>query len=466
MGNEIIPSKFGMKDKVGYMFGDLANGLTFIFASSFLMIFYTDVLKIDGSVVGLLFLLVRFIDAISDVTMGNIVDKVRISKHDKFKPWILWISGPVAIMSFLMYQSFMASAPMTIKIIYMYITYILWSAVCYTGINIPYGSMASVITSDVRERTSLSTFRNIGSVTSNLVVGVITPLFIYTKNSSGGQVVRGGSIFTIVAAIFSIIAFICYMLCYRLTTERIKTTGATVRKSFRKSFVSVIENRALVGIILASLFLLVAQLTFTVMNNYLFPGFYNSSKAISIFNLVCPLIILFIVSPCITWITNRFGKKEVSIVASLLAAIPYLILFVMHTHSLVTFLVLSTISYIGFGSFSAIIWGMIVDVIDDQELKVGEREDGVIYAIYSFSRKCGQAIAGGITGFALSMIHYSPHLQVQSQETLNKLYDVSTLVPAIAYILVLLSLLFIYPISKNRALESSRKLAELRKQKI
>ncbi|HCD5957354.1 TPA: MFS transporter, partial [Enterococcus faecium] len=208
--------KFGIRDKIGYMFGDFGNDFTFIFASSFLMIFYTKVLGISGAAVGTLFLVARFIDAVTDVTMGRIVDRSKATKQGKFKPWILRMSGPVALASFLMYQTSMISASMSVKVVYMYVTYILWGSIFYTSINIPYGSMASAITSITEERTMLSTFRNVGATLASLVIGVLTPLFIYTRDDSGAQIVRGGSTFTIVAGIFSICALICYLICYKL----------------------------------------------------------------------------------------------------------------------------------------------------------------------------------------------------------------------------------------------------------
>lgn len=109
--NENVRS-FGMRDKVGYMFGDFGNDFTFIFASSFLMVFYTKILGISGGAVGTLFLVARFVDAITDVTMGRVVDAARTAPDGKFKCWIRRMCGPVALASFLMYQTTVAQAPM------------------------------------------------------------------------------------------------------------------------------------------------------------------------------------------------------------------------------------------------------------------------------------------------------------------------------------------------------------------
>ena len=126
---------FGRRDKIGYMFGDFGNDFTFIFASSFLMVFYTKVLGISGGMVGTLFLVARFVDAFTDVTMGRIVDAAPPARDGKFRCWIRRMCGPVALSSFLMYQTAMAQASMPWKIVYMYVTYLLWGSIFYTSIN-------------------------------------------------------------------------------------------------------------------------------------------------------------------------------------------------------------------------------------------------------------------------------------------------------------------------------------------
>ena len=116
---------FGLRDKIGYLFGDFGNDFTFMFASTFLMVFYMKVLGIPGALVGTLFLAARVVDAFTDITMGRIVDVCRPGKDGRFKPWIRRMAGPVAIASFLMYQSSLAGASMTVKVVYMYVTYLL-----------------------------------------------------------------------------------------------------------------------------------------------------------------------------------------------------------------------------------------------------------------------------------------------------------------------------------------------------
>ena len=171
---------FGWRDKVGYMMGNIANDFTFIFASLFLTVFYTDVLGIDAGLVGTMFLISRIVDAFTDTAMGRIADKTKATKAGKFKPWLLRACGPVALASFLMYQTFLVDASMTVKVIYMFVTYLFWGSICYTAINIPYGSMASVMSSEADDRASLSTFRGVGSLIPQVIVCVVMPMFLYT----------------------------------------------------------------------------------------------------------------------------------------------------------------------------------------------------------------------------------------------------------------------------------------------
>lgn len=456
---------FGMRDKIGYMFGDFGNDFTFIFASSFLMVFYTKVLGISGAMVGTLFLVARFVDAFTDVTMGRIVDSAKPAKDGKFRCWIRRMCGPVAIASFLMYQTGMAGASMGLKIVYMYVTYLLWGSIFYTSINIPYGSMASAITSEPNERTALSTFRSIGAALAGLVIGVATPLFIYTTDETGNQIVRGGATFTIVAGVFSVCAVICYVICYKLTTERVQVERDPNEKqiSLADTFKAIAKSRALLGIIGAAIFLLLSQLLISTMNNYIFLDYFNNTKGISIFTLMSTFVILLVVAPTSVMISKKFGKKEASAAGMILSGLVYALMYFLHIENMWVFLVLSAIGYLGLGFFNTVIWANITDVIDDQEVKTGQREDGTVYAVYSFARKVGQALAGGVGGWALSIIGYESAAAVQTESVIQGIYTTATIVPAAGFFIVALILWFIYPLNKKKVGENVAVLKQKRK---
>ena len=102
---DTMTKPFGFKDKLGYLMGDIGNDFTFVLSSTFLLKFYTDVMGVSAAVVGTIMMIARFVDAFTDVTMGRICDKSPVTKAGKFKPWILRMCGPVAISSFLIYQT-------------------------------------------------------------------------------------------------------------------------------------------------------------------------------------------------------------------------------------------------------------------------------------------------------------------------------------------------------------------------
>ncbi len=454
---------FGWRDKIGYMLGNFGNDFTFTFASVFLLVFYTKVLGISSALVGTMFLIARFVDAVTDITMGRIVDRARPARDGKFKPWLRRMCGPVALASFLMYQSALAGASMTVRIVYMFITYLLWSSVFYTSINIPYGSMASVISSESDERAALSTFRSVASAFVNIIVGVGVPLLVYETDALGNQIVIG-SRFTLIAGIFSTLTVICYLACYFLTTERIKPAEPKrhLKISFGETFRALVTSRALLGIILASIGILAAQLLSQSINQYLFIDYFKDKNGIAIMSIVS-MIPSLALAPLAVPLVRRFGKKELGVFGSICGAVSCFLLFFIRTRSVWTYIIINLFGFMGFGIFNLIMWAIITDIIDDREVRSGHREDGTVYAVYSFARKVGQAVAGGLGGWTLSWIGFDSSVQVQSEAVANGIYTIATLIPAILYVTVALSLAFIYPLNKHRVAENISILKERNK---
>lgn len=444
---EIRP--FGLQDKLGYMFGDFGNDFTFVLSSSFLLKFYTDVMGVSAGVVGIIMMLARFVDAFTDVAMGRICDKSRVTPAGKFKPWIRRMCGPVAIASFLIYQSSLADMPMAFKIGYLFVTYILWGSIFYTAVNIPYGSMASAISSEPGDRQSLSTYRSMGATLAGLVIGAGVPLVAYDK-IDGNAVLNGGR-FTVVAGIFSILAVVCYLLCYTLTTERVlpqRSDEVAKNNSVSVMFRNAVKNRALLSIIAASIVMLLAQLTMQSMANYVFPNYYGSPEAqiASTFMMVIGMIGAAAVAKPLA---NRFGKAEISVASNLLAVAVCILLYFLRPENVWVYVVIQAASWFGLGVFTMVSWALITDVIDYSELKNGIREDGSVYALYSFARKLGQAAAAGLTGFLLDFIGYSAATAFDT-EVLKGIFDISTLVPALGFGLLAAILWFWYPLHKKQ----------------
>jgi len=443
------PRPFGMRDKLGYLFGDFGNDFTFILSSSFLMKFYTDVMGVDGFVVGIVMMVARIVDAFTDVTMGRICDRSRMTPVGKFKPWIRRMCAPVAIASFLIYQSGLAGMPMGFKIAYLFVTYILWGSIFYTSINIPYGSMASAISAEPGDRQSLSSFRTMGGMLAGMFVGAGVPMIAY-DNVGGNQVLNGGR-FTMIAGVFSVLAVACYLLCYALTTERVKPEVDLSKENQENVFVMLKKaatNRALISIIAASIVMLLAQLTMQGMANYVYPNFYKNTTAqsASTFMMMGGMILAAVFAKPMA---KRFGKAEIGAVSSGAAAVINVILLLIRPANVWVYVGFQAISWIGLGMFSMVSWALITDVIDATELQKGIREDGSVYALYSFARKLGQAASSGLTGGLLTLIGYSAATAFDPKVTLG-IFNVSCLVPALGFGLLAAVLWFWYPLHKKQ----------------
>jgi len=448
MENNKAIKPFGFKDKIGYMFGDFGNDLTFLLSSSFLLKFYTDVMDVDAYVVGVIMMIARFVDAFTDVAMGRICDKSKMTPAGKFKPWIRRMCGPVAIVSFLMYQSSLSGLPKPAKIAYLFITYILWGSVFYTSINIPYGSMASAISENPDDRQSLSTFRTMGGVLAGAIIMAVVPLIIYNKEN-GNEVISGAK-FTLVAGICSVLAIICYLLCYHFTTERVRpeiSQEQLKKNNIGKMLSNAFKNRALISIIVATIFMLISQLTIQQMANYVFPNYYGNAKiqSLSVVMMGGGMIIAAVIAKPLS---KKFGKAEISVASNMVAGIVCVLLYFIRPQNVWVYVAFQFLCWFGLGIFSMVVWALITDVIDYSEIKNGIREDGSVYALYSFARKLGQALTSGLSGALLSMIGYKKSTAFD-KNVVEGIFDISTLLPAISFILLALILWFWYPLKKK-----------------
>jgi len=458
MENKKAVRPFGMRDKMGYLFGDFGNDFTFILSTMILSKFCTDVMGISAAVIGTIMMLARFVDAFTDVAMGRICDRSKVTPNGKFKPWILRMCVPVAVASFLMYQSGLAHLPTGVKITYIAITYILWGSFCYTGINIPYGSMASAVSADAGDRQSLSTFRTMGGMLAGMVIGVLLPLIAYEKITLADGTIKEtliGSKVTLAAGIFSILAIVCYLLCYKLITERVVVESASKEEapSVGQMLKSAFTNRALISIIAASVVMLLAQLTMQNMAAYIYPDYYNSAAAQSASTMLM-MVGMIVAAIFAKPLATKFGKAEVSVVSNLFAAGVMILLWVIRPQNVWVYCLLQMLCWLGLGVFSMVSWALITDVIDYSELKNGIREDGSVYALYSFARKLGQALAAGLSGWLLAGIGYSSEAaaagQMQTPEVLSGIFNISTLVPAVGFGALAAVLWFWYPLHKKQ----------------
>lgn len=451
---------FGMRDKIGYAAGDFANDLTFVIAALFMMKFYTDIMGVSAVLVGTLMMVAKIVDAFTDVAMGQVVDRSGYTAKGKFAPWIRRFAGPVAVASFLIFAPYFADKPMGFKVFWMFFTYILWGSVCYTGVNIPYGSMASAMSDKPEERAMLSNWRTIGATVAQIVIVVILPMVVYTTDAEGHQVLSGNKTM-MASAVCSILAVLVYLVCYRLTTERVKLEAPEKRKNVFELFGVLFTNRSFVGIVVSALIFLVVQMTISGMNNYIFPNYFNSAKALSMSGLLGCAVVL-VLSTFVTKLAAKFGKKELTVIGAVISSVTMFAAYFIHTSNVAVYIVLYMITFAGMSFFNIMCWAMIIDVIDDIEVKKNIRSDGTVYSVYSFARKLGQAAANGLTGLLLSLVGYSSATAFD-EDVVNGIYDVSTLFPAIGFVVLAASLAFLYPLSKKKVETNVEAIAAKRK---
>jgi GPH family glycoside/pentoside/hexuronide:cation symporter len=450
-----------MKDKIGYALGDAAGLLTFSLIGAFQNKFYTDALGISPGKIVVLILIARIWDAVNDPLWGAFIQSRKPNPKGQFRPWILGFSVPLAVAAAFMFLKIPGLSE-TKYLIYAYVTYILYGMM-YTAVNIPYGSLASVVTDDELERSSLSMWRSIGAGVGGLPGTILLPMIVYTvtgkyANGTDVKALDETKLFWCVL-ILAALSVVVYYLHYRMTKERIApqkrpkdkehTAVATVRE--------LLKNRAFVTLSLASMLLIAFQFYYQSTYTYLFTDYYHK-PGLYAFVTICTYVPMAIFIPVMNRLIKKFGKKELCAVGMAFAAVVNLILFALRGTALAqnptVFLAFTFFSGMGQTFLVLEVWALVMDAIDFHEIRTGKREEGMAYAVFSFTRKLGQTLAGVGLNALLAYIAYDGELSKQgvglSDAVLSKLYDISTLVPAIMLALMAVLLFAGYDLSKKK----------------
>ncbi|MDE6181801.1 MAG: MFS transporter [Eubacteriales bacterium] len=434
---------FDMGDKIGYAFGDIGCALFFGFVSNYLMLFYTDVLGITAASVGTLFIVARIWDAIKDTIMGTLIDKKGNTKYGKFRPYVVWFGIPLVIVGIICFTAF--PLPQNLKLPFAYITYITFGML-YTAVNIPYGSLASVMTSDPNQRTSLSVFRNMGSLVGNMFVLLVVPMVVF--NSENIATAKG---FLTCAIIIGILSLTSLLLTFRLTRERVVSVNAS-KSSVGETVKTLFKNRAFIGISLASFTLMGSMFTIQSLTAYLFKDYFKAPNLIGIGGML-GILSSFLVIPFSGHIVKKLGKKETAVCGAIFSAVIYAIMFFIPNLNVYVYMTLSFIGGLGSGLINTIIYALVSDAIDYQEYISGKRNEGMVYSSYSLARKLSQALSGGIGGFALAFLGYEAGVAEQLPEVGIGIKNIAIGVSLVGLILTALILLFVYNLSKKRLAE-------------
>ncbi|MBT1180699.1 MFS transporter [Bifidobacterium sp. CP2] len=458
---------FKKTEPMAYAMGDIGNGFYFQLVTNYAMIYMTDALGISPAIAGIIIFIGKLISAFTDFGTGVWADNAPLRKDGRYHWFVRTLRYPLMAVIVLTFLPFVSSWSLGLRITYITVIYILGVA-CYSATSAPYGSFASVSTPVVKHRDEMAAGRGFGSTAGGIIVTFILPLVMYTtvKDSTGAdKKVLNGPVLIWVAIVFAILLWICYEITLRGTVERIRVEkGAKEHVPLWKSIAYMFSNRAMVALMLAALLLIFAQMFAGAVNAYLYKDYFENTAALAI--LAVQNVPVLIVAPFVPAICDKFGKKLVCGVLLVFTTVVYVVMFFLHITNPYVFVVFSIVAIFGNGVFGLMVWSFITDIIDDIQVKTHTREDGTVYTGYMFARKIGQALSGLLPGIVLAATGYvtadAGEAVRQSTETLNNIYGVATLAPAIGNGLIALILLFFYPLSgeiskKNAAILDERR---------
>ncbi len=442
---------FSMKDKIGYALGDLGCCCTEQFRAMFLTVFYTLVLKINPIHVGTILLITKIWDAINDPIIGAIIDARKAKAGKKFIPWMRAFSIPCAILMCIGFLN-VSNWDYGFKLAYVLITYVLYESM-YTCVNVPFGSLSSVMTDDTNHRTDLSRYRSLGGTIFMTVIVIVGPLFLYKDNQPVA------SNFLLLAIICACISVFCIQVTCVWCKERVEIPDVEREKiNYFQVLKNISKNRDLLGVIIASLVGMIAASVVNGLNTYLFKDYFGNVKLMSISGMLSTVyaIITFIGTK---FVANKFGKKEWCMYGAGFAAIVYGVLFFLPIKNPIMFIAINGICYIGASGFQILIWAMVNDSIDYQELKTGTRNESIVYSTYSFFRKIAAALSASLSSFILAFIGYNVNAATQTPEVISNLWKSYTGIYSLGYVIAILSLFFIYPLTKKKTEEMLQELS-------
>lgn len=440
---------FGMRDKIGYGLGDFGCNMSFAFINNYLMVFYVTCMGIKAKHFAVIILLAKIFDAINDPIIGGICDASKPGKDGKFKPWIKWASLPLLVSSILMFI-YAPNAPYALKIAMCLGLYCVWS-IAYTSVNVPYGSMQSVITTQSDERSSLSTWRSVGAMLAQIPVMIFLPKLVYDSNTSNPR----GNVFIYIVGVMGLIGFVSFILLRKLTTERVEPTVNNEQKfNYFKTLASFFKNKPMMGVTISSVAYLALMMTVTNSMQYVFMCYFKNTKIIPIATIIAGLPIglgIVITKPLL----KKFTKKQLCTYPFAISAVAAGIATFVRFDNPYVWIAFIGVSMFGTCFYLTLMWALVADCIDYQEEKTGRREEGSIYATYSLFRKIAQGVGASIIALSLDLTGYSEKLDALSQAegVPEKIYTMTGALPLIGALICLCSMHFLYNIKDKKSEE-------------
>ncbi len=430
--------KTSIWEKISYGMGDVACNVVFALTSGLVTYFYTNVMSVSAGLVGMIMLFSRLFDGLSDVAIGLIMDRVH-SKHGRGRAWVLWMAIPYAVTAVLLF-CLPAGATGTVQAAYIFVTYNLCTTVVYTALNLPYGAMAPLMTSNEQDLAKINLFRMSMSPIGNMIVSAATLPVI---NRMGGD----QAAWIKVTLIYSIVAVGMLLWCFFGTKERVNTQAAqdaeTLPIGVRMG--ALAKNKYFLMILCTALFLSVYQTVNGTCGTYYAQYILGNNEYYSVLNLAESIpgtIAIMLLAPFIA----RFGKRNLVLCGALLTTAAQLTLLFVPANP--TFAcVIAALRGIGKAPLFGCIFTMMADVVNFGHWKTGIRVQALVFS----AATVGQKFGGGITGAAVGKLMDASGFTGLASEIPSAVSMVENLYiwgPVLSWILIAL-LMFAYKLDKE-----------------
>lgn len=468
-----------MREKVGYSLGDAAANLVFQMMMIFQLKFYTDVFGLDGAIAGSVLLIACLSAVVVDPAIGILTDRTN-TRWGKFRPWVLWTALPFCVFYVLaFYNPGIKDNGMVAT--YATISYLLLMTV-YSLNNIPYTSLGGVMTSDIKERTNITTIRFIAVTIAQFVVQGLT-LPLVDKFSNDGANLQHGWLCTI--GLFSVIAFIFFIITFLSSRERIQpppTQEVNIREDIKLTIHDLPWNTMFV---LTFAIFITLSMWGSAMNFYFqynidqkslfdflhFFGLVDEqseaySVGFSVFNMVGALVQFFGVICLSRYLANKYGKKKVFMVCLILTAAFSAMFYIPSPTDVSLIFVLNILKSLSYAPTIPLLWAMIGDVADHIEFENHRRATGFCFSGIIMALKVGLGTGGAIAGVIISAFGYvSGNVSIQNESAIEGIRLVSSIVPAFLFGIGVVTLYF-YPISKEYNEHMQAMLTARRQRKV
>lgn len=399
--------KLSWGTRVFYAGGDVACNVIFGMVGTLLTIFYTDYVGVSPAIVGMIMLLSRVFDGVSDMVMGIVVEKTK-SKWGKSRPWILWMSVPYALSAVLLFTVPHTTA--NLQAIYIFVTYNFCTTVCYTAINLPYGSLSAMMTRISAERDMLSVVRmGLSPLGRIMAVTCTLPLVKFFGDDQAAWVKT--------MSVWAVIALILLLLCFAKCEETVKIAAQEKAEKvpMKKGLLALVTNQYFWAVLVLWMFQSVSfGISGTILPYYCKYIFNNDTWMYSALFLTETLVLvvgIFICSPLI----KKFGKRNIAFVGGFVA-LGGQILFFLNPYSF-GFMVMSCVTRaIGLAPLNAVVFSMVGDVVEFGQWKNHIRQESLIFAGGSIGTKVGAGLASAvITGLLSSSGYVSSSAGITAQ---------------------------------------------------